>query len=365
MLNLALTGNHQNGWPLGRISNVIGDKSTGKTLLAIEAATLALKYPPRGIKMNATYYEAEAAFDQEYAASLGMPVDEVDFREGASVEDLYNVLLEKCESTKKNEGHIVIVDSMDALDSEKELEKEIDAGSYSMEKQKKLGHLFKRLVGKIQEANMHLMIISQIRENITTIPYAPKWRRAGGKALDFYATHLVWLAETKKNKDKKHNRVVSLDITANITKNKVAAQYREVMFPLVFGYGVDDIASLVAFCSNKNIASKYRIKKAGGWVAMPGSTDKFQGVEELISVIEGTPELYQVLVELAQGAWTEIEKEIKLVRKDKVALLTGVGTQPVLENKEYDESAEDEDEIVPEEVEERKTERKFRRLTDD
>ncbi len=204
MLNLALTGHPFRAWPLGRMSNVIGDKSTGKTLVAIEAAGMFLARPPAGItKPEVHYVEGEAAFDLEYARHLQMPVDDIKFDEMDTIEAFFKKLQSICKTRDPKRGALVILDSVDSLTTQGELDTDIDEGSYGTQKSRKIGETFRKLTREIKAANVHLMLISQIRENISSLPFAPKWRRNGGKALDFYASHIVWLHERTKYKIKR------------------------------------------------------------------------------------------------------------------------------------------------------------------
>lgn len=323
MLNLGLTGMSTGGWPLGRSSNIVGDKSTGKTLLAIEAATMFLGAPPKGIDHpHVLYLEGEAAFDLDYAAALGLPVDQVTLRPLDTIEQLYIELEGVCKVKAKSHGNLVIVDSLDSIDAEAELAKSLDEGTYDMGKQKQLGKIFRRLVKPMADSNTHLMIISQIRHNITTLPFSPKWRRSGGKALDFYCSHIVWLHEIKKLKTKKTSWVYGVNINAKINKNKMAPPFREVLFPLLFTFGIDDVVSLINFLSGPEVPLNSRITKSDGFHCLPGDDEKFK-LTDLISIIEGDSEIYLSLVDTAQIVWAFFEDAIKVRRRSKVELLTG------------------------------------------
>lgn len=238
------------GWPLGRMSNLVGDKSTGKTLCAIEAAANFTRKWPEGLIF---YREAEAAFDEDYAETLGLPTGRVDFGPDGlgtaweTIEDIYEDLQKACdECIKQGQPGLYIIDSLDALSSRAELTRKIDEGSYGMEKQKQLGQLFRRLVRKIKEANVHLMIISQIREKIGVM-FGEKYRRSGGKALDFYATQVVYLSHMKTLKRTVGGveRPIGIRVKAKCTKNKVALPMRECEFSIQFGYGIDELPAAI------------------------------------------------------------------------------------------------------------------------
>lgn len=234
------------GWPLGRIANIVGDKAVGKTLLGIEAAAnFAIVYP-EGLMW---YREAEAAFDEHYARKLGLPVDKIDFGpEGIgsawdTVEDIFEDL-EKCldKADKKGVPGLYIVDSLDALSSRPELARKVDEGTYGLEKQKMLGQLFRRLSRRLGASNVALIFISQVRDKIG-VTFGDKHTRSGGKALDFYASQILYLSHLKIfhktiGGAKRATRVL---IRAKSKKNKIVMPFRDCDFSIRFGYGIDDI----------------------------------------------------------------------------------------------------------------------------
>lgn len=243
LLNCVISGQASGGYPVGRMFNVVGDKSTGKTLLMIEAcANFVERYP-----MGTIYYcEVEAAFDKAYAASLGLPLKDVNFVEGIfTVEDLFKDMT-TCINKHATDHHPVlyIVDSLDALSDHAELEREIDAGSFGANKAKQLSALFRRLNQKMGKSNFTLGIVSQIRDKMNVM-FGKKHQRSGGKALDFFASQVIWLAHIKTLQKTKKNvkRAVGVQIKAKCEKNKVALPFRECVFPIQFGYGVDDLVA--------------------------------------------------------------------------------------------------------------------------
>lgn len=238
-LDLALGG----GWAKRRVINIVGDKSSGKTLLCIEAsANFAEQYPKGKIR----YREAEEAFDMPYAEALGMPLDRVDFGDKPldTVEDLHNDLVAVIEKARGPE--LYIVDSLDALASEEELESELGKGYMGARKAAGVSEIFRRVNGQASRADVTLIIVSQLRDAIGVM-YGSKKKRSGGTALDYYASQVVWLKQlgylTRTIRGIK--RVVGIDVAARCKKNKVALPYREAMFPIQFGFGVDDLSSCI------------------------------------------------------------------------------------------------------------------------
>ena len=235
-LDLALGG----GWAEEKVINVVGDKSSGKTLIAIEAAAnFAKKYPKGMIR----YREAEAAFLPSYAEALGMPVGRVDFGEPIeTIEDLFEDLTRTLEAAKTPE--LYIIDSLDALTDRAELLRDIDEGTYGANKPKQLSQMFRRLVRKMSSKRVTLMVISQVRSNIG-ISFGRGTTRSGGRALDFYASQVLYLTsgELESREYRGLKRVTGIDVRARVDKNKIALPFRDAEFKIVFGYGVDDVGS--------------------------------------------------------------------------------------------------------------------------
>lgn len=245
LLDLVLGG----GWAIGRMSNLVGDNSTGKTLLAIEATANFLREFPQG---KIWYHESEAAFDLGYARALGMPSDAITFvrqelkssnKDSRLVEEWFNYLkgtvVPYCLKNKEHPS-LYILDTQDALRSIREQDRKIEDGTYNQEKNLVLNRLYPEFADRLEELNVHLMIISQTRQNIG-VSFGRKWRVTGDGALQFYSSQRVQLAEMGKvtKTVRGITNPYSLRIKANCFKNKVGLAYRTCEFPLYFGYGVD------------------------------------------------------------------------------------------------------------------------------
>jgi protein RecA len=238
------------GWALGRMANLVGDKSTSKTALGTEALINFVRQYPEGV---ARYRETEGAWDAAYAEAMGLPVDEIDFGDEdkpiVTVEDFARDLegvLDK--HIKDKVPGLYVLDSFDALSDEAEQSTDIGKGTYGMGKAKASSVMFRKLTRKLEQSNVSLLIISQIRENIG-VSFGEKYRRAGGKALDFYAAQIIWLAHLGRLKKtiKGVEKAYGIEVKAANKKNKVGMPFRDCEFDFIFGYGVDDVNSCIDY----------------------------------------------------------------------------------------------------------------------
>lgn len=314
------------GYALGRMSNIIGDKSTGKTLLAIEACgNFAKKYPDGLIR----YAEAEAAFDPGYAGALGMPMDRVEFadwkrttkRKKTKDEDIdvavdrdddasdrtVEWVFEDIQATlKRLKGRpcMYVVDSLDALSDRAEQERGMDAGSYGMEKAKRLGEMFRRLVGQMEDSRMCLIIISQVRDNIG-VTFGSKYKRSGGHAMDFYATHCLWLSNLGQIHKTINGikRTIGVDIKAQCQKNKIGLPWRTCEFPILFGYGIDDATAHAQWLVQHKLDERLAElgMSAGGYKTRIPAVQS-RGGAELLELREG-------LARIVREEWPKLEAQ--------------------------------------------------------
>lgn len=298
------------GWALGRIANIVGDKSTGKTLLAIEACASFAKHYPKG---RIWYRESEAAFDDHYAAKLGLPVKQVDFGPNGlgtpwdTIEDIFEDL--DAQLTKSKTPGLYVIDSLDALSSRAELKRKIDEGSYGMEKQKRLGELFRRLARRAKAGNVSIIFISQVRDKIGVM-FGEKHSRSGGKSLDFYASQILWLSHIGRiyggTKIGNSKRAIGVDVKAQCKKNKITTPFGECMFSIRFGYGILDIEASLDWLAEAKMLGKLNLKES--------EVDAF-----LKDLNKATDEQYKdiglAVKEAVVAAWKEVEARDEPVRR--------------------------------------------------
>jgi recombination protein RecA len=347
-LNLALTGNKDHGYCRGRIVNIVGGESTGKTLLACESINVAWyeHHLMKNKKVKIVYDENESAFDFDLAENFGMPLDNIEWEESGTVEKFKMNIWKHIKAAEDYDLLLYIVDSLDALSDEKELEsqkkemktlerrdakekgEEIEKGDkdddklkgdYGAKKAKELSKFFRTTARQLKKTNCILIIISQIRDDLRA-KYGTKAIRTGGKGLDFYATHIIWLDEDKLLLSNKHKIPYGAMIDAYVRKNKLAPPRRRAAFHLIYAHGIENFGSLIDFCANNDA-----IKKSGAWYTW-GKKSYLKG--DLIKLFDNDKDEYEELKELAQNVWTEIEQDVKIDLKPKWGMVTEEDNKP-------------------------------------
>lgn len=261
LLDCALGG----GFALGRTANVVGDKSTAKTGTATEVMiNFTMAYPDGDV----AYREAEAAWDNAYAEAMGLPIDKIDFgdldKPIQTIEDFirdFEAFVDQ--QTKKKKPGLYILDSLDSISDDEEMDNDISKGTYGMAKAKKLSIMFRKMTRKQEKANVLLLVISQVRENIGAGLFGEKYKRSGGKALDFYCSQVVWLANMGmlKRSINKVERPYGIKLKASVKKNKVAMPFREAQFTFEFGFGTNDLLASATWLDEVDRLDAFDLKK--------------------------------------------------------------------------------------------------------
>lgn len=244
------------GWARNRTINIVGDKAVGKTLIAIEAcANFARSFPKGKIRYN----EAESAFDRGYSASIGMPAsavfvgDDLDVPMGSETVEAFHddvaAFVDKDNTSEK----LYVLDSLDALSDEAEMGRETGKASYGTGKAKGVSEFFRKQNSRMVGANCSLIIVSQIRDNIG-VTFGETKKRSGGRALDFYASQIVWLSQIGKIERTISGEkvVVGTYVRVLCKKNKLGVAYKQADLHLHFNYGIDDEMSMISWLEDHN-----------------------------------------------------------------------------------------------------------------
>ncbi len=261
------------GYPRGRIIEVYGPESSGKTTLALHAIAEAQK-----IGGIAAFIDAEHALDPQYAKGLGVNIDDL----WVSQPDTGEQALEIAESLVRSGAvDIIVVDSVAALTPQAEIEG--DMGDSHMGLQARLmSQALRKLTGIIGKSKCIIIFINQIRMKIGVMFGNPE-TTTGGNALKFYASLRLEVRKIETI-DKGEEDAVGNRVRVKVVKNKVAPPFRKVELDIIFGKGISAVASLL------DSAVKHEfVDKKGAWYAI-GDEKIGQGRENAIKFLENNPE---------------------------------------------------------------------------
>ena len=244
------------GFPSGKFINIVGDKSAGKTFLSNEIIAWAYYNMDRK-KFRWVYDDCESGYSFDTMTMYGFDIMPEEPVHSTTVEEAFCNITNFCDSLKKDQFGIYVLDSLDGLTSSEQDEraeerlkafnndKTYDKGSYGMGKQKYLSQeFFPQLCSNIQDKNVLVIIISQVRENVDMFSFE-KFTRSGGKAMDFYAHTVLWLATCQKIM--KRDRSVGVVVKAKVTKSKTPRPFRDCFFSFLYDYGLDGIGTSVDY----------------------------------------------------------------------------------------------------------------------
>jgi recombination protein RecA len=261
------------GYPKGRVIEIYGPESSGKTTLAIHAIAQAQK--AGGI---AAIIDAEHAFDRFYAAKLGVDIDNLLISQPDNGEQALEIADQLIRSSAVD---IVVIDSVAALTPKAEIEG--DMGENKMGLQARLmSQALRKLTGTISKTKTTCIFINQLREKIGVMFGNPE-TTTGGNALKFYASVRLDIRRTSQLKD--GDEIIGNQTRVKVVKNKVAPPFRKAEFDIMFGEGISRSGEIIDLGAEHGI-----IKKSGSWYSY-NETKLAQGRDGAKQVISDNPEL--------------------------------------------------------------------------
>ena len=280
-LDLALGGK---GMPLGRVVEIFGPESSGKTTLALTVAAHAQR---RG--GVAAFIDAEHALDPSWARRLGVNVDDLLVSQPDSGEQA----LEICELlVKSNAVEVIVIDSVAALVPKAELEGDMGDSHVGLQA-RLMSQALRKLTGAIARSNCCVIFLNQIREKIGVMFGSPE-TTTGGRALKFYASIRVDIRRISAIKEGEAN--VGNRVRARVVKNKLAPPFRDAEFDIMFDEGISATGDLLDLA----IAAEV-IEKSGAWFSF-GDVRLGQGRENVKRFLKDNPELFEEVRKLVLAA---------------------------------------------------------------
>ena len=303
------------GYPRGRIIEVYGQESSGKTTLTLHAIAEAQK---KG--RTAAFIDAEHAFDPNYAKKIGVDTDTLIISQPDNGEQALEIVDSLVRSGAID---IIVIDSVAALTPKSEIEG--DMGDSKMGVHARLmSQALRKITGSISKANCVVMFINQLRDKIG-VTFGNPETTTGGNALKFYSSVRVDVRRQSTPLTTKDGDAYGSLTKVKIVKNKVAPPFQRTEFEIVYGEGISKIAEIVDWGVDYNIVSK-----SGAWYSY-GGTRLAQGREATIALLKDNPEMAE-----------EIENKIKQAAKEETPVDKKKTTKTKAKEKSDDDSGYEE-----------------------
>jgi recombination protein RecA len=262
------------GLPRGRIVEIYGPESGGKSSLAMQIVAQAQK-----LGGTCAYVDAEQAMDLNYANSIGVDVSNLYLSQPDSGEDALSIVEELVSSGAID---IIVVDSVAALTPKSEIEGEMGAATMGVQA-RLMGQALRKLVSVVGKTKTILIFINQLRQKLM-VTWGSNEITPGGNALKFYSSVRLDIRRIESIKDK-DSLVVGNKVKIKVVKNKVGPPFREVVVDIIFGKGIDFVADLVNIAVEKNV-----IQKSGSWYSY--KDEKIgQGIDSVVEFLYNKPEV--------------------------------------------------------------------------
>ena len=304
------------GLPRGRIVEIYGPESSGKT-------TLALHCVAEGQKMggNAAFIDVEHALDPVYAAALGVDVDSL----LVSQPDTGEQALEITEAlVRSNAIDVIVVDSVAALVPRAEIEGEMGDSHVGLQA-RLMSQALRKLAGAISKSNCVAIFINQLREKVGVV-YGNPEVTPGGRALKFYSS--VRIDVRKKEVIKNGTDIIGSHTKVKVVKNKVAPPFREAEFDIMYGQGISRVGELLDLAEKLDI-----VQKSGAWFSYNG-TRIGQGRENAKKFLQDNPDIFEEITERVKQNADKLY--LKTAKGEGKPVVSPVETAPMPEEKPVD-----------------------------
>ncbi len=283
------------GLPRGRVIEIFGPESSGKTTLALQVIAEAQK--AGGM---AAFVDAEHALDAQYAQKLGVDLENLLVSQpdnGEQALEIVEVLI------RSNSVDVVVVDSVAALVPKAEIEGEMGEAQMGLQA-RLMSQALRKLTGVVSKSKTTLIFINQLREKIGVMFGNPE-TTTGGRALKFYASVRIDIRRIASIKD--GDQVIGGRTRVKVVKNKVAPPFREAEFDIMYGEGISREGDLLDLAVEKRI-----VEKSGAWFAYNGER-LGQGRENAKQFLKENPEIRQTIED-------RVRRELGMVREVEVAV---------------------------------------------
>ena len=318
------------GYPRGRVIEIFGQESSGKTTLTLHAIAEAQK-----LGGSAAFIDAEHAFDPSYAKKIGIDVDNLIISQPDNGEQALEIVDGLVRSGAVD---IIVVDSVAALTPKTEIDGEMGDSKMGVHA-RLMSQALRKITGSISKANCVVMFINQLRDKIG-VSFGNPETTTGGNALKFYSSVRVDVRRQAAPLKNKEGEAYGSLTKVKVVKNKVAPPFQRTEFEIIYGEGISKVSEIVDWGTDFDILSK-----SGAWYSY-GGTRLANGRDAMKALLHDNPEMAEEI----EGKIKEAVKEGKVVvkKKGKKTATKDKAAEPD-EDEEYDEPEEDDDFLEEEE----------------
>ena len=261
MLDVAISNRPYGGLPVGRITEITGLEQSGKSL--VSAHLLAETQKLGGL---AVLIDTENAVSREFLEAIGVDTTKLLYVAAETVEQCFEyteTIIEKVRTSSKDKYVTIVVDSVAAASTEKEMEADYGKDGYATDKAIIISKAMRKITNLIGRQKITLVFTNQLRQKMNAMPFSDPWTTSGGKALAFHASVRLRLKGmgTIKSKDGSGNeRIVGIKVRCQVVKNRMGPPLRSADFDIFFDRGIDNYGAWLGSMKENAI-----VKQSGAW----------------------------------------------------------------------------------------------------
>ena len=288
MLDVAISNRPYGGLPVGRITEITGLEQSGKSL--VSAHLLAETQKLGGI---AVLIDTENAVSREFLEAIGVDTTKLLYVAAETVEQCFEyteTIIEKVRTSSKDKYVTIVVDSVAAASTEKEMEADYGKDGYATDKAIIISKAMRKITNLIGRQKITLVFTNQLRQKMNAMPFSDPWTTSGGKAIAFHASVRLRLKSmgTIKAKDTSGNdRIVGIKVRCQVVKNRMGPPLRSADFDIFFDRGIDNIGAWLGSMKDNGL-----VKQSGAWYEYTdidtGEIIKYQA-KDFPSMLETNP----------------------------------------------------------------------------
>ncbi len=295
LLDVAVSNRPYGGLPVGRIAEITGLEQSGKSLLS--AHLLAETQKKGGV---AVLIDTETAVNREFLEAIGVDISKLLYVSVDTVEGIFEAcetIIEKIRTSDKNRLVTIVVDSVAAASTKKELEADYDKDGYATDKAIIISKAMRKITNMIGRQNICLVFTNQLRQKMNAMAFSDPWTTSGGKALAFHAS--VRLRLKSMGQLKVGDRIVGIKVRAQVIKNRLGPPLRHADFSIFFDRGIDNYGSWLGVMKDNKL-----VKQGGAWYEYidtdTGEVIKFQSKDfaDILKNEELKDQIYRKICEV-------------------------------------------------------------------